>query len=97
MSMVHPKSEITMLQGHIWDPCYYLGTSGDLSEDVALRYIRMSRQRDSKAEKWLFGRLEDKGGRIDAVTEIGWSRTIVEQMPQMAAATGTMYFGSWIA
>ncbi|RYZ78745.1 MAG: IS200/IS605 family transposase, partial [Proteobacteria bacterium] len=26
--------------GHLWNPSYYIGTVGDMSKDVVLRYIQ---------------------------------------------------------
>ncbi|RYZ77081.1 MAG: IS200/IS605 family transposase, partial [Proteobacteria bacterium] len=35
-----PKIKEKLCGGHLWNPSYYIGTVGDMSKDVVLRYIQ---------------------------------------------------------
>mgnify|MGYP001160802336 CR=1 FL=1 len=36
----YPELKKTLWGGHLWNPSYYIGTVGDMSKDVVLRYIQ---------------------------------------------------------
>jgi putative transposase len=43
-----PKIKKKLWGGHLWNPSYYIGTVGNMSKDVVLRYIQNQKSEDQR-------------------------------------------------
>jgi putative transposase len=51
MLQQHPELRRQFYRGHLWNPSYYVGTVGDMSEEVIKRYIESQKSKaDEKAQ-----------------------------------------------
>ena len=41
----HPELKKKLYRGHLWNPSYYVGTVGDMSEEVVKKYIESQKKR----------------------------------------------------
>lgn len=47
----HPEIKKQLYRGHLWNPSYYVGTVGDMSEEVVRRYIEAQQSKTPKEAK----------------------------------------------
>ena len=45
---LNPSLKKQLYRGHLWNPSYYIGTVGDMSEDVVRRYIESQKSKAGK-------------------------------------------------
>ena len=44
--MAFPQIKKSLWGGHLWNPSYYIGTVGNISKDVVLKYIQNQKQEE---------------------------------------------------
>lgn len=44
----YPELKKQLYGGHLWNPSYYVGTVGDISEDVVLKYIESQKIKEKQ-------------------------------------------------
>lgn len=45
-----PQLKRKLWKGHLWNPSYYLGTAGDVSKDMIIKYIELQKGCESDAD-----------------------------------------------
>lgn len=48
---LNPSLKKQLYRGHLWNPSYYVGTAGDMSEDVVRKYIESQKSEAGQKTK----------------------------------------------